>query len=260
MSRIKSSRQGINNSIVFTNQDNNIGTITFNGSVFTFSVPTTFEGAQQLLPNGTAAAPSLAFANSTGLGLYRSASNVLGFATAGSARMTLTAGGVLAIGSYIALDSVGHTITGDRKLATEAVTTSPLTAAQSGTTFFINSDTAAATFALPVAAAGLYYKFIWTADCNNAIVIETADHTNTTGEMIVGGLLFCAAAAVNTFVEAGADANTVTLDDNVNETRGGAGSWLEFVATKAKTWHLSGVVNGNVDGTDVGSSIITNAA
>jgi hypothetical protein len=142
---------------------------------------------------------------------------------------------------------------------TEAATTTPLTTADSGKVFFVNGDTAAATYTLPTAAAGLYFKWVWTADCDSAIVITTSDHTDGTGEMIVGGILFCAAAAVNTFVEAGANANTITLDNNVNETRGGAGSWIELVATEAKTWHLSGILNGNVDATDVGSSVITNA-
>jgi hypothetical protein len=260
MSRIKSRRQGINNMLVFENQDNQTGTITFNGSVFTFSVPTTFAGAQTLLPAGTAAAPSLAFSSEPATGMYRYASNVIGFSTAGNMRAIITAGGVLQVGTILSIDGVGHTITGDRKGISEAVTTAPLTTADSGKVFFINNDTTTATYTLPTAAAGLYFKWIWTADCDAAIIIETSDHTNTTGEMIVGGLLFCAAAAVNTFVEAGADANTITLDNNVNEVRGGAGSWIELIATEAKTWNLTGVVNGNVDGTDIGNAIITNAA
>jgi hypothetical protein len=106
MSRIKARKQGVNNSLVFTNQDNNTGSITFNGSVFTLSAPLTLSGAQNLLANGSAAAPSLAFSNSIGVGLYRSASNVLGFATAGSARLTLSASGVLELNApgYIKSD------------------------------------------------------------------------------------------------------------------------------------------------------------
>ena len=261
MSRIKSKRQGINNMLVFENQDNQTGTITYNGSVFTISAPTTFAGSQVLLPDGTAAAPSLGFSSTpAGMGMYWNAANVIGFTTASNTRATITAGGVLKVGTIMSFDGVDHIITGDRKAMTEAVTTTPLTTADSGKVFFVNGDTAAATYTLPTAAAGLHFKWIWTADCNNAMIIETSDHTDGTGEMIVGGLLFCAAAAVNTFVEAGANANTITLDNDVNETRGGAGSWIELIATEAKTWHLSGIVNGNVDATDVGSSIITNAA
>ena len=90
MSRIKQEKQGVNNSLVFANQDNNTGRITYNGSTFTLS-------AIQLLPNGTAAAPSLSFSNSVGVGLYRSASNVLGIATAGVARVLVTAAGQITI-------------------------------------------------------------------------------------------------------------------------------------------------------------------
>lgn len=82
MSRIKQQKQGVQNRLVFTNQDNNTGYLTYDGSKFTFSKPVT-QSDVQLLPNGTAAAPSLSFTNSTGVGLYRYGSNVLGIATAG---------------------------------------------------------------------------------------------------------------------------------------------------------------------------------
>ena len=49
----------------------------------------TLTGALQLA-NGTAAAPSLAFANSTGTGIYRVGSNELGIATNGVLRLTAT--------------------------------------------------------------------------------------------------------------------------------------------------------------------------
>lgn len=44
-----------------------------------------------LAPNGSAAAPSYSFANSTGLGLYRSGTNILGFSTAGISAGTIDA-------------------------------------------------------------------------------------------------------------------------------------------------------------------------
>lgn len=45
-------------------------------------------------PNGTAGAPSISFANSTALGLFRSADNELGFAAAGSQVAKITATGL----------------------------------------------------------------------------------------------------------------------------------------------------------------------
>lgn len=97
MSRIKQKKQGVNNMLVFTNQDNNEGTITYNGSTFTFSAPSTFEGAQQINSVGSAAAPSFTFAGDIDTGLYWSAANVLGFATAGTARVTIPSTGGLVV-------------------------------------------------------------------------------------------------------------------------------------------------------------------
>ena len=102
MSRIKSRRLGEDLSMVFTQQNNVEGTINFSGTSFEFDKPIVVAGTitntgVSYLPNGTETAPSLAFTNSTGVGLYRSASNVLGFATAGSERLTLDAAGVLEI-------------------------------------------------------------------------------------------------------------------------------------------------------------------
>jgi hypothetical protein len=45
------------------------------------------------LPNGAASAPSLAFVNDLGLGLYRPGSNILGFSSGGVEKMRLTASG-----------------------------------------------------------------------------------------------------------------------------------------------------------------------
>jgi len=253
MSRIKAKRQGVNNMLVFTNEDNNTGTITFNGSVFTFSAPTTFSGAQQLLPDGTAAAPSLAFSNSTGVGLYRYGSNVLGFSTAGSMRMILTAGGVLTLGTIL-INSIGSTITGDKKSIVEGTGAAyPLTSADSGKVFFFDGTTGATAFTLPAPAAGLTYKFIWTANNNNAITIQTADLTDGTGDLFVGGLLICAAAAVNNILEAGATVNTLTIDDNAANVAGGIGSWIEITCIEDPLWAVTGVLNSTSDNDSTGA-------
>jgi hypothetical protein len=102
MSRIKSEKLGQNLSIVFTQQNNVEGMITFNGTGFVNSHPA-------FASNGTAAAPSLSFENSIGTGFYRSASNVIGIATAGSERATISAGGVLHLTSpgYITCATAG---------------------------------------------------------------------------------------------------------------------------------------------------------
>lgn len=257
MSRIKQKKQGVENSLVWTNQDNSIATITYNGSVFTFSAPTTFEGAQQLLPNGTAAAPSLAFANSTGLGIYRYGSNVMGFVTAGNARMYLTAGGVLEVGD-IAIDSIEDSITGDRKSVTEATGAAvPLDATMSGKVFFINADSGATTYTLPAPVKGLHYKWIVTANNTDATIITTADHTDTTGDMLRGCLFQLAADNDATVLEAASDVNTLTLDDNLANCACGIGSWVEIICTEDPTWFVTGVINGTTGGTGTGAALFS---
>jgi len=153
-----------------------------------------------------------------------------------------------------------NTLTAKRASVTEAAGAAvALTAAMSGKTFFINSDSGATTYTLPAPAAGLHYKWIVTANCTDATIIKTADITDTTGDMLVGGLLVCSAAAVNTFVEAGANVNTLTLDDNVNNAGQGAGSWIEVYCTEDPTWFITGVLNGNTDVDGTGSALFSNA-
>lgn len=138
----------------------------------------------------------------------------------------------------------------------EAVTT-VLTAADSGKTFFINADTAATNYTLPAPVAGLNFKWLWTADCDNAITITTADTTDTTGDMFVGGVLNCAAANLNTFVEVAADNNKMTFDDNVANSAGGAGQWIEVICTEDAAWFVRGIVNMTSDADGVGSAIFS---
>jgi hypothetical protein len=258
MKGLKQEKRGATNSLVFTNADNSVGTLSFDGAKFGFSDPVTFEGSQLLLPNGTVANPSLAFTNSDGLGLYRYGSNVLGFVTAGNVRAYLTAGGVLQIGSYISLDSIAHTITGDRKSITAGTTTTVLTAADSGKVFNIKA-VGAATYTLPAPAAGLYFKWIWSIDNTDAVIIKTADLTDTDGDMFRGGLLVCAAAAVNTFVEASGDHNTITMEDDAAKCGGGVGSWIEIICTEDPTWYVRGIVNSNSDADNVGVGLFSDA-
>lgn len=161
-------------------------------------------------------------------------------------------------GSGVTVEGVllkDNSITGIKE-SISAVASTTLTAADSGKVFFIG-DSAAVDYVLPVCEAGLRYKWIVIANENDATTITTSDTTDTTGEMLRGGLLVCAAAAVNTFVEASGDINKITLDDNVENGACGIGSWLEIIGTKAKTWFVTGVINSTTDSDGVGSAIFS---
>lgn len=149
-----------------------------------------------------------------------------------------------------AVDGEGTAI---RHIATAEAATATLDASDSGKTFWIDGSTSAATFTLPAPAAGLNFKWIWTANCNNAIVIQTADITDTSGDMLRGGLLICAAAALNTFLEASGDVNTITVDDNAANLAGGVGSWIEIICTEDAVWFVRGILNSTTDNDSTGS-------
>ena len=101
------------------------------------------------------------------------------------------------------------------------------------------------------------FKFFWTADCANPITITTADTTDTTGDMFLGGVLYCAAANLLTFVETAADNNKMTFDDDVANSAGGAGSWIEFTCTEDPTWFVRGVLNATTDSDGTGTAIFS---
>ena len=136
-------------------------------------------------------------------------------------------------------------------------TATTLTANDSGSVFFVNADTAAAAYVLPAPQAGLRFMWVWTADCDNAITITTADTTDTSGDMFLGGVIYCAAADLNTFVEVAADNNRMTFDDNVANTGGGAGQWIEVICTEDAAWFVRGVVNGTSDADGTGTAIFS---
>lgn len=162
-------------------------------------------------------------------------------------------------GSGVAVDGVllkDNTVTAVKESIAEAASVT-LTAADSGKTYFVDAATTAADFVLPTPAAGLKYKFIWVADCDNAVTITTADTTDTTGDMLRGGLLVSAAAAVNTFVEASGDVNKATFDDNVVNGAAGIGSWVEVICAEDAVWYITGVINSTSDADGVGSAIFS---
>ena len=130
-----------------------------------------------------------------------------------------------------------------------------LTAADSGKVFFLNSDTGAVTYTLPAPIPGLTFKWVFVDNKTSVTNIATADVTDTTGDMFRGGLLVCAAAAVNTFVEASGDVNTIVLDDDVVNGAAGTGSWVEVICTEDTKWFVHGVINSTTDADGVGSAI-----
>lgn len=161
-------------------------------------------------------------------------------------------------GSGVTIEGVllkDNSITGIKENISAAASTN-LTAADSGKVFFIG-DSAAVNYVLPTCEAGLRYKFIVIADETDATTITTSDTTDGTGEMLRGGLLVSAAAAVNTFIEASGNINKITLDDNVENGACGIGSWIEIIGTKAKTWFVTGVINSTTDADGVGSTIFS---
>jgi hypothetical protein len=137
-----------------------------------------------------------------------------------------------------------------------AVASATLTAVDSGKVFFIG-DSAAVNYILPTCEAGLKFKWIVIANENDATTITTSDTTDTTGEMLRGGLLVHSAPAINTFVEAAGDVNKLTLDDNVADCGCGIGSWVEIIGTKAKTWFVTGVINGTSDNDGTGAALFS---
>jgi len=164
-------------------------------------------------------------------------------------------------GSGVTIDGVlikDNSLSATYEALTEATTT-VLVAADSNKVFFVDDATSAASYTLPAPVAGLRFKFIWVANCANPISIVTADTTDTTGDMLRGGILVCAAAAINTFVEAASDINTATFDDNVENGAAGIGSWIEIICAEDAVWYITGVINSTTDADGVGSAIFTDA-
>ena len=132
-----------------------------------------------------------------------------------------------------------------------------LAASDSGTIYHMGTGSAA-DFVLPAASEaniGTTYMFVWSAAETDAITITTADTTDSTGDMFVGGILSCNAAAVNTVAQFAADHCKLTFDDNVANTGGGPGTWVEITCIAKAKWFVRGILEGDSDADGVGSAI-----
>ena len=132
-----------------------------------------------------------------------------------------------------------------------------LAASDSGTIYHMGTGSAA-DFVLPAASVaniGTTYMFVWSAAETDAITITTADTTDSTGDMFVGGILSCNAAAVNTVAQFSADHCKLTFDDNVANTGGGPGTWVEITCIAKAKWFVRGILEGDSDADGVGSAI-----
>ena len=226
MSRIKQKKQGVINSLVWTQQDTNTASLSYDGTDFDFDAPLTVAGAIASSATGLKADT---------IAEYTSAAGV-------------TVDGVLI---------KDNTLTAHKESVTEAAAT-VLTAAMSGSVFFINGDSSTGAYTLPAPVAGLHYKWIVTGNNTTATTITTADTTDTTGDMFYGGLLLVSADNDVTFVEAaGADINTITLDDNLDNAACGYGSWVEIICVEDATWFVTGVINGSTDADGTGAALFS---
>ena len=52
----------------------------------------------------------------------------------------------------------------------------------------------------------------------------------------------------------------LTFDDNVANTGGGPGTWVEITCVQKGKWFVNGVVEGDSDADGVGSAIASNAS
>ena len=141
------------------------------------------------------------------------------------------------------------------------ISTLTLDADDSGTIFVVGNS-GAATITLPacsVALIGTTYKFVWVAAENDAVTINTGDATDSGGDDFVGGVMYHTAAALNTVIQCAANDSSIVLDDNVEHTGGGPGTWIELVCVSETQWFVSGVVEGDSDANGDGTAIFVNA-
>lgn len=121
-----------------------------------------------------------------------------------------------------------------------------LTEAQSGRVILVD-DAAGLDFTLPALAAadiGVHYKFVVTV----TITSNNFRVTAASGDLLAGALPIVDFDTANTltyFTPDGSD--DLVLTCNGSTTGGKKGSWVEFIATSATQWVVTGVLYG--DGT-----------
>lgn len=119
-----------------------------------------------------------------------------------------------------------------------------LTAAQSGRVIILD-DAAGLDFTLPAIAAadvGVHFKFIATVTVSSNSYRMTAQ----TGDIMFGAVWLADFDTANTGAYFTADgSNDLICTLNGGTTGGKMGSWLEFIATSATQWTVTGVLFGN---------------
>jgi hypothetical protein len=149
---------------------------------------------------------------------------------------------------------------GARKNILELTADKTLAFTDTGKTILLNSTSALAVTLPDVATApvGTFYRFVVITANNNAYTITTADTTDSTGDMFIGGVTYGDNAAAGdgdgtdniSLIVPGADDNKITLDANLTDGGGQPGTRIECLRVSATQWLVSGVViTSDADGT-----------
>ena len=90
-------------------------------------------------------------------------------------------------------------------------------------------------------------------------IINTGDATDSGGDDFVGGVSYVTAADKAYVIQCAANDSRIVLDDNVADTAGGPGTWIELICVSETQWFVSGVVEGDSDADGDGTAIFVNA-
>jgi hypothetical protein len=120
-----------------------------------------------------------------------------------------------------------------------------LTAAQSGRVILVD-EAAGLDFTLPAltsAEVGVHYKFVVTVTVSSNNFRVTA----ASGDLLFGGLLMQDFDTADKSLFVAPDGNDLVVTMNGSTTGGKQGTWVEFIASSATQWLVTGVAVG--DGT-----------
>tara|TARA_R100000008_G_scaffold86752_1_gene81363 strand:- start:6214 stop:6786 length:573 start_codon:yes stop_codon:yes gene_type:complete len=146
-----------------------------------------------------------------------------------------------------------------------------LTRADSGKMYLLDAtdETGAVTVTLPTLSTdivGTHYTFCVTDPSDGGFGIKTGDVTDTTGDMFVGYVMLGADQASDTsggangrMVAPAANDSLLTMDGNLANGGGEAGSTVKVTAVSATTWYCEGFVLTD-DANSTGASIFSNAS